>query len=313
MKNLVYSLSFVFIILFITSCSDDKDNIQPEIKHNISDPMTILKNEMQIKSIRIDGDNLIEFTYNSEGLLTKVAEKYQYKGDNYEDITLINYDLQYQDNKLVQVLENYASNTKYDNGDEEKHSNTETLSYIYNDQNQLIKIEETDEDGNINYSERKYDSNNHLIHEDFGDGYYDAFEWNKNNVTKEIYHHELNTGGRTKLMQPKYLRKKLSSLRTKDDAVYGEEEMVSFDSKRNPLKFLSFINWDTESFSLSENNVLKISGKSYDDDGQVDYTYSVEYIYEYNSDGYPIKISSNYSDSLDPDESETEVWEITYL
>jgi len=245
--------SALSIILF--SCQKDNETYDPGDNPDI--PV--------ISRVVIGGEAFNEFTYNDADLVIEEKSKFYYIRHNYNG-----------DNQLVSsdsywdVTETGMNRTEWVSPANTPKSVTD--EYIYNEMGQLVRINSIRTgDANSEYTEFLYE-NERIIREnnynkDVLSGYTELFYDDKGNLVRKLRY---------------FSESGLLQLSTTTE--------FEFDNMLNP--FLAFSRLGTPGIHTNSNNIIKETTTiHYAVDPTMDRIQVVDNSYEYNSEGYPVKVN----------------------
>jgi len=268
MRNIAILIGLSLIIL---SCEKDEllviDN-QQLVVENTDIPLIIKE--------LIGGETYKEYTYNDRNLLFEEKTRWYYTSHTYSDKNLLIDSDFYVDISIVssnsRVLEEAMSREEWVNPDNTEKSLTQTFEY--NDDGQLArKIYTRPSVSNSEYNEYSYEnyriSRQTMYWQNELSNYID-YEYDENgNMIKESKY-SVSSGGTAELLTT---------------------TEYEFDNMHNP--FQSFKRLLTPGINTNPNNILKrIYTIHFEVDESIEKVQIREYSYEYNTEGYPVKVNN---------------------
>ena len=260
MKKLLLILSCTLIFI---SCEKDKESII----ENTDIPL--------ISKVLIGGEIYMEYTYNDENLLTEEKSKFHYSGHFYNNNNqLIKSDF-YWDMRIASssssVLEEAMNRIEWVSPENTPKSISHR--YTYNSEEQLFRKSFVRPSGdNSDFMEFKYE-NDRIVR---------ATGFNNNSIsgyTDYLYDEFGNV-----ISQAKYT---VSSFGIEELSTTTEYE---YDNMHNPYR--SFRRLMTPGTYTNPNNITKETYTlNFDVDPSIEKVQITEYTYEYNTNGYPIKVN----------------------
>ena len=291
MRIINYITCLVLASIVFSSCKKDEEVTPldpnnpgletPEPDWKMINPVTLLDllNIDKITYSNESGTTVSTFHYNSNGKLLKLVEYSKITSGEVQNEFKLVYDFVYQNDTLIRTMRNMNWHSIFGNNESFSEFN-HSLEYSYNINGMIDQIRILNDGHEDKIVTREYDIHNRLIKQiiakdlEILTNYY---EWDGNNLVKSTDYHKIKT----------------------EDRISKEAFYTDYDNKNNPLCFMSIIEQNNISDYLSQNNVIKGSGKSYyvhdDQAGELAGEWSNDYSYEYNINGQVTKTFNLYN------------------
>ncbi len=264
----VFSIvSFIFM-----SCEKSDEEKKLRIKKTIT-------NNIYLNSLNMEFSDTTEFFYNEAGLLSEVKESY---GDGLR--------LFYNNSgqlSRVNVFEDYSHYTSY------------TIFYSYSNDSISINYDNMDgykEVAILNSTGEVVKYEYQYLYDNWKTARRWEFTWLNGNLTRatEVFLGIQKKSGTIGKFYKKHFKRKfklfcpvISSSMVEPDTSKGWEYTFMYDSKKNPFHSMDFFKLNVFPMNYSKNNIKAETGILIQNNHTN--SYSVNYNYEYNGDGYPVR------------------------
>lgn len=257
----LFTFSIIAISISFSSCKKQKTLVE-NIKHY---PKKIINynSENQL----LEGDYTI-YTYNENNLLVRKT----YRNESNSPPIVISSSYTYEYNSDNNVIKSY-----------EDEFFRFYLTYEYNSNKRIKKVTSYEKDYNDNFEIEswqtfEYDESGRLIRINSftGMGFNDSYK---------IYEYD-NKQNITKIVGYKIFDNNISKV-TEDNYIYDNKNSISNNISTPKI-----------GIDISNNNIIQKEYNYFDEDGNITFTQTFSYTYEYNDHNYPIKKtynSGNYS------------------